>query len=488
MSSSGTKRSRSAGGAATYDPKRVAIAISARNRAKWPYSNYGTAHYLRGSADSVNMFGPTFKTADAAQKALRKSTGFVGRGRYSVGSFVKDMRTLGLNKYSNALGDIALGSARELANAGTRSLIGGFTGRGAYGSNRLANANTNDLFSSSDTDDIIIGHSEFLQTITPTSSDFETQFSCVLNPGLSSFAPMLAQIAQYYEEYEMLQLIFEFKSTVVDGNDNAAGTVMMATQYNPTNPLFTTDVALDNYSHSCSSKVTENLLHGVECMERATGQARFEYVRTGPVPTGQDPKTYDLAVFQLSTVGAFAGLQLGRLYVHYKVRLSKLKLVPVVPTPGLVYATRRSTGSSITTAALFGDSGSEQFYRCNAVTNIVIESNNIKFPVDCPAGVYQITINLDLPSASAVSKALPTFTNCFAVQDAEPPASNTVLFAPGNSQSAIAHMYNIWVSIPGGLLSTVLFAWTLPAGGASGECLVTVTQVSQNVELPNSAV
>jgi len=467
----------------TADKKRkVAIAIGAKYKKQFPYKDYGAAYFLRGSPGSLQNFGPSYKEATDLQKQYRKESGFVGRGKYGVKSFVKDMRTLGLNKYTNQLADVGMGIVKGAAPV----LAGRFIGRGAYGSNRLGSANANDLFTNSDKDDIILGHSEFIQNVTPTTADFETQFSSSINPGLSTFLPMLAQIAQYYEEYEMLQLIVEFRSTVVEGNDNAAGTVMMATQYNPTNPLFTNDVNLDNYSHSCASKVTENLLHGVECAEKATGQAKFEYIRTSGVPAGQDPKTYDLGLFQLATVGAYPNLQIGRLYAHYKVRLSKLKLVPTVPPPVIAYASRRAVGTSIATAALFGTSGSPLFYSCNTLDNILIENNVIQFPSNAPPGKYQINIALQINTAAAVTKALPTPTNCTLLQDDESPVTDTNYFAPTNATAtSTTHSQTCFVQIPGGVISTLTYNWTV-VSGADNEIITIVTQVADNLVLPNN--
>jgi len=474
------KRTRSE--MSTDAKRRMAIAIAARERAKFPYSKFGTAHYPRGSDDSLRMFGPTFKTANEGQKGNRKYFGFIGRGRYGVRNFVGDMRTLGLNKYTNALGDIALGAVRSATDAGMGAAVRKITGRGSYGTN----LGSNDLFSANDKDDIIISHSEFLTSITPTNTGFQTQFSCVLNPGLKSFAPMLAQIAQFYEEYEFEQLVFEFRSTVVEGNDNAAGTLLMATQYNPTNPLFLDEVSMDNYSHSCATRVTDSLLHGVECEERATGQARFEYVRTGDVPVGQDPKTYDLAVFQVATQGATANLQLGRLYVHYKVKLSKLKLVPVTPLNSLIWASRRTAGTSITTSALFGTSGSEAFYQTNAPDNIFIQDNAIIFPSSLPAGRYQISVQVFIPTASGITKTAPTTTNCTLVQDSDGGPSAFSMVAPQGSTSGQNHLVSYVLDIPGAQTSTLSFAWTMPTGASGTQVTTVVAQVPSNLELPNA--
>jgi hypothetical protein len=379
--------------------------------------------------------------------------------------------------------------SRRIADAGTDLAVRGMnrlSGRGAYGSNALGDVEINDLFTAGDKDDIVLTHTEFLKTITPTTAAFETQYSAILNPGLTSFAPMLAQIAQYYEEYEMLQCVFTFKSTVVDGNDNAAGTVMMATQYNPTNPLFTDDITLDNYAHSCVSKVTADMLHGVECEEGETGQARTEYVRTGPVPAGQDAKTYDMAVFQLATVGAFPALQIGRLYVTYSVRLSKLKLLPVVPLiTGINSVSRRAAGATIISTNLFGDAGTETWFDTSLNQFPFIQNGNIIFDPSIEKGKYYIQIYLTIPAAAAITKSSPTVSGGVTLAtDSEGPPSSWQNISPGNAVVAANHSASYIIDF-NGLTGAMAFNWAGLVTAAGTSVVVFVSQISSSVLLSN---
>ena len=69
-----------------------------------------------------------------------------------------------------------------------------------------------------ETNSIEIANTEYIGDILPTSSSFQTQYFLSINPGLPATFPWLANIAQFYEEYEFSQLIFTFKSMVTDGN------------------------------------------------------------------------------------------------------------------------------------------------------------------------------------------------------------------------------------------------------------------------------
>jgi hypothetical protein len=349
-------------------------------------------------------------------------TKFRGRGGYTFGDFMRQAEPYA-NRFINK-------GIPNLLNAGNKiaGFANQFAGRGAY-------TQTNNLFQGphsrqihsvqDETGDFIFSHTEFLQSVKPTSEDFQTQFTTNINPGLSGFAPMLAQIAQYFEEYEMLQLVFHFKSTVTDGNTTAAGTVLTATQYNPTNNDFTSEQTMDNYEHASRCKVTEDMFHGVECDPSKLSGTTSEYIRTGDLPLGQDIKTYDLAKFQLVTVGAQANLNIGRLYVTYSVRLSKMKQLEPSSNPVLLLP---FSTLFLSNTAFGGPSGTISATNCfgngtpvldeGSLSVSLLSVNRIIFPVGTPQGNYYIHISWrgnqysgDLNFESAFSSATYVHSN-----------------------------------------------------------------------------
>jgi hypothetical protein len=285
----------------------------------------------------------------------RGTSGFTGRGAYfgaQAGGYLgHGLASLaGASSRGREFGR-QLGST--LGDYGEDVLMG----RGAYHTNQLINPKRSlrpVVSASNESGDITISHREFIAAITPTSAAFQTQYFQALNPGLSGFAPWLSQLAEYFEEYEFVQCVFEFKSLVTEGNATAAGEVIMATQYNPTNVAFTSQGNMENYDYAKSCKMTDSMLHGVECHPMKHAGSASEYIRTGPVPSGQDPKTFDLAVFQLATVGAAVNTLIGNLYVHYTVRLSKAKVLIKGASPATnaltagqsLYSRVLTTGSS----------------------------------------------------------------------------------------------------------------------------------------------
>jgi hypothetical protein len=109
------------------------------------------------------------------------------------------------------------------------------------------------------------------------------------------------------------------------------------------------------YSGSMETRVCDEAMFGVECDPTKHGSQAIEYIRTGPVPYGQDIKTYDLGLFQIATsdVGTFAeGTLLGHLYVEYSVVLGKPKLYTALGK-GIMQDMYRC-GSTVSVAEPFG--------------------------------------------------------------------------------------------------------------------------------------
>ena len=265
-----------------------------------------------------------------------------GRGAYNFGNFIEDMQKAEplANRFITKGIPNLLGAA-----TGIKSFFGG---SGAYDhtSNQLINPSgpSRHMSSSPDeTNDITIIHSEFLQDLTPTSTSFQTLYATHINPGLSADVfdgieyhafPWLSQIAQYYEEYEFEQLMYTVKSMVTEGNSTAQGSIIHATQYNPSNDLFTSKISMENYEYANSHKVTDHGQHGIECDPMKKSGNASEYVRTGSVPIGQDIKTFDLGIFQIAANNCAANLSIGELWVSYKIKLKKAK-IPQIGTTAL---------------------------------------------------------------------------------------------------------------------------------------------------------
>jgi len=240
-----------------------------------------------------------------------------GRGAYKIGKMLRKA------------GKMAAGAAIGYATGGPMGAVqgSGILGQGAY------SMDTNDLVNGapgSDDDSMVYSNSEYITDITcPSVVGSFINTPWYLNPGLQSVFPWLSQIVANYEEYEFLQLLFEYRSTIdasTVGNGQT-GTLLMSTQYNATSTPFSDKEAMLQYFGSQSGKLTQNAIHGVECDPEKLNDKRL-YVRSGPVPLGEDAKSYDHGIFNMAIIGApanFANQQIGELWVTYTVRCRKAK-------------------------------------------------------------------------------------------------------------------------------------------------------------------
>lgn len=434
------------------------LSLQAREQKNFPYKSYGTAHLKRGSEATLARYGRG-KWADvtAAQQAARNEDGWIGSGYYSNTGFGAQGRGAYWGKQLGGMLGGALGSrlgfGREGAAVG--QWLGdkgsdmferriGLHGHGAYQGdaggimgdasgnmyhNSIApqGAMMNQLINHStpsrsigthidETNSIEITHSEYIGDVTPTLATFQTQYFLAINPGLGGTFPWLSNIAQFYEEYEFKQLAFTMKSMVTEGNSNASGTVIMATQYNPANPAFVSKQVMENYDYANSSKVTLDSHHGVECDPSKHGGNAIEYVRVGAIPSNQDLKTYDMATFQLATNGASISpaITLGELWVSYKVVLRKTK-IQQIGTISKINAFQASgsysgAANSVSPSALFGtvqtaltfNSGSGSCY---------IQNNTLVLPAVVAGGNFVLSLvwtTVSTQGTGTISISTPT--------------------------------------------------------------------------------
>ncbi len=214
--------------------------------------------------------------------------------------------------------------------------VGGFVGRilgsGDYKTN-FASVSQNQLTSSVpafSSSDAIVTHREYIQEV--VSSSVAGNFSITsgaLNPGVNTLFPWLSTIAQNYEEYEILGMIFEFKTTsgdAVSSTNTALGSVIMATVYDPTKPAFTNKQQMENYNFAQSCKPSESAMHAVECKKELT-PVKSLYIRNNSQLSGTDLRWSDFGTFSIATVGQQGtSVNLGELWVSYKIALRKPRL------------------------------------------------------------------------------------------------------------------------------------------------------------------
>lgn len=298
---------------------------------KFPKEEFQRVYQRRFTPEGIAHHGDTWATATPEQREARKAVGWYGRGSYwgrAAGGY--------LGRQSGIPGAAAMGAHYgDIASSWLNKRWKGrgmYTGRGSYNSLISGGDSPMGVMSSGDeTESVVFSNREYIGDVygAPNAQFLNEKYE--LNPGIQSTFPWLSQIAANYEEYEFIQLVFEYKSTIDSSTagDGQSGTVMMATNYNANQPIFKDKELMMQYHGGQSARTTQDMAHGVECSpDKAVGDMQ-KFIRTGPVAIGEDIKSYDHGTFQLgqnNQPAIFNNDQIGELWVSYSVKLMKPKL------------------------------------------------------------------------------------------------------------------------------------------------------------------
>lgn len=339
------------------------------------------------------------------------------------------------NRNVTSLGEIGstIGSYFGPKTAKIGSNVGNFiskiTGFGDY----KVNANTLSLgqvpvFQTRERE-VIVAHKEFIADI--SGSTLFNLASFPINPGMATTFPWLSNIAAFFEQYEILGMIFNFRTTSgtsVSSTNTALGAVIMATDYDANHPVFTNKQQMDSYEFSCSDVPFHDIVHPIEC-KRSDKTLALQYIRTGAV--NDDISFYDLGNFQIATQGMQNGVTtVGELWVSYHIRLVKPRMtIPVFSTQVFNHSVE-GVASSATVINPFSAAG---LVMANGST-LVVPSTNTSFYLT-NAGSYSITIFWQNSSANIT--ALATFTLGANL------AYNNIMHGTGHACSPVGSSYMI---------------------------------------------
>lgn len=148
-----------------------------------------------------------------------------------------------------------------------------------------------------------------------------------INPTNPQVFPWLSTIASLYDQWEPNGIVFEFVSTSSEYNgvNQALGTVIMATDYDIQDPLFTSKQQMENADYACSTKPAVSLMHGIEC-DPAERPTKVMYTSVGAT----DARFSVLGNFQCATQGmSSANVNLGELWVSYDITFYKKQQLPL---------------------------------------------------------------------------------------------------------------------------------------------------------------
>lgn len=482
------------------------------------FRQYIQAKYPRGSEASKNLWGDTYADADDDRKALRRGTGFRGKGDYltDIGKWGSRAIGMGVGGFIGGVPGAALGH-----KYGAR--FSKWMGWGAYGGdaggNQIMAGSTSTPMTVNASDDlsgdIYFSHREFLGNVTAlgTGSTTPSAFNLVsysINVGLQTTFPWLSQVAQNFTLYELIGCVFEYKPTSgeLGSASNALGKVVMATQYDPDAPNFTSSVEMENYDYSDVCKPSEHLLHGVETL-RSQAATNMLYVRTGP--SAKDKIFTDYGTFQIATEGlpvnVTAGtiVNVGELWVSYRVKLSRAKLFGALLGANVGFDTlisRASAGnvcgdtsgflstypwSQYQTAASAGTNGMSSRLTNNIGVVAVGQSTSsilITFPKNIVSGTYRVQWELS-PSANMTGVFNIPTVNAYASL----PLCNGIDYAPfaasfsttsAASTAPLMQTFIVNITAPGTTQATVTVSLTnaVPSGTVNS---IYVTEVPSSI-------
>lgn len=316
-----SRRRRTATGGVHVIKQRPQTAVWRSLASQGRFDLYGT---------TSDRYGMTWDTATPQQKVLRMQDRYTGMGAYYGGAGAYNR----LNKANRWMG-----FARGAMTAGKSMLQG--SGDYVYNSTFPQNSGQSPPQFSSVPDElgsIMVSYKEYLTDI--FGNDLETttgvNFSSVqynINPGLERSFPFLSQFAQNFDEYDLKQCVYTYKSTINTDSSTTngqVGSVIMATNYVVGSKPFTDKNAMLQYAGAASARVTDVSIHGVECDPDKLSGTRGKYVRSAPVLVGKTQELYDHATFNLAISGtpaAFANEPIGELWVEYTVILRKPKVL-----------------------------------------------------------------------------------------------------------------------------------------------------------------
>jgi len=391
------------------------------------------------------------KVKSAKRTTSNKPAPVKGKGDYTdadrkmMADISRRIPDLSLSSVGRKVGSkFGLGDLGEAAGKGLASLFG--MGDYTVTSNSLMqmgklNANEVPQFSKDGKRGIRVTEREYIGDVYSggTLVNGSTTFSVnnfVLNPGDKKTFPWLYHIAKGFEQWEPLGVVFEFVSTSSEFNgvSQALGTVIMATDYDTSDPIYASKIEMENAGYANSTKPSHTAMHGVECdpSERAT-----KLLHCG-VPNPGEEKFYDLGRFSIATQGCSAVNQnLGELWISYDLVFYKKQLATDVTIARSLFAT---TGTVATLAGSYA--GNPPHFWTGSNTDELTYSlepsgsynmGKISFPPTQGNGVYQLSYFAKMPGGYPLyndifpvsQRVNCSFESVYLLSDENPPGTFT---------------------------------------------------------------
>lgn len=250
--------------------------------------------YLRALSNCIPKNNS--KVVSQKQKNSGKRVVVSGQGDYSsfmksISTAIKPMVKAGITSGLQAAGAATGLPGGSAVGSYLGSMLSKVIGSGDYTSNSPQDVKYNSLFKNgakhlptefaTDQHSLVIRHREYMGDLIagPPNVFNITKFS--INPGLCQLFPYTNQIAALFEEYQFHGLVFEYVSlTSPYLAGGAMGSVVMAANYNPYSPDYTSKTTMDNSSYAVSARPDQNLVYGIECAPDTNTNNKY-LTRTG---------------------------------------------------------------------------------------------------------------------------------------------------------------------------------------------------------------
>lgn len=160
-----------------------------------------------------------------------------------------------------------------------------------------------------------ISKREFIANI-PATADFSV-YKYEVNPGSTTTFPWLSGIAPNFEKYKFLRLEFNFQTSQ---STFVPGTVILAPEFNVTDPLPTNKAQILEYAYARRSAVWENF--SIRLKKEDVMNFKSYYTRI-PNQLVDDLKLYDPLYLIVGTDGLSEDLNfVGEIWVDYEIEFS----------------------------------------------------------------------------------------------------------------------------------------------------------------------
>lgn len=311
----------------------------------------------------------------------------------------------------------------------------------------------------------VFQHKEYVMDVvtgTGTPSGFTIQ-SFDINPANSALFPWLSEECQGFQEWELLGCLVEFKSLASENTTSLGmGAVIMAVDYNYDDSPPNDKLEMENLEFAMSEKPACSMIMPVECAKSLDVMTHLFIPPGGTVPSGKDPKFYNLGRLHVASQGCpAASTNVGELWVSYEVALYK----PTLATGGGSGDQGkffRQNFSACAGATPWGTHGNSSNFGLPLQCDGLSGPNTVLWPQQDNDGVYLCIFEWVGTSATITA---PTFsvTGCSKVFTWNGAAANESA-TPVNGVASTRFVYLVELSILAGQFATlsVSIGGTLP--------------------------